>query len=194
MSNPFEVGDRVIIESGMSKKHLGMTGDISHIDGEFCEVDFDLVDDELFFHYLALKPEVIGREKTVIDVSVGADEDTIGADENEADVLSPKCYENDVDYLTKILPEDSAERKTFPVYSGAVKYFPDALACIAKRSYIGNQKHNPDKPLHWDRSKSDDELDAMMRHIIDEDWDCVAWRAMAFLQKYIEKGWRPKDF
>lgn len=105
------------------------------------------------------------------------------------------CQENDVDYLTKsILPDDSQERKTFPVYSGCVKYFPDALAAVSKRSYIGNNQHNPDKPLHWDRSKSGDELDALERHIIQGDWDCVAWRALAHLQKELEKGWRPKDW
>jgi hypothetical protein len=27
--------------------------------------------------------------------------------------------------------------------------------------------------------KSADELDALIRHIIDEDWDAVAWRALA---------------
>ena len=32
-----------------------------------------------------------------------------------------------------------------------------------------------------------DELDAMMRHIIDEDWAQVAWRAMANLEKFLER-------
>jgi hypothetical protein len=32
-------------------------------------------------------------------------------------------------------------------------------------------------------SKSADELDAMMRHVIDEDWEQVAWRAMANLER-----------
>lgn len=103
----------------------------------------------------------------------------------------------DTEELSKsinILPEDSAERKTYPVYSGFKQYFPDAIAAVAKRSYIGNEQHNPGAPLHWDRSKSGDELDALERHIIDEDWDCVAWRAMANLQKQLEKGWRPKDW
>jgi hypothetical protein len=57
------------------------------------------------------------------------------------------------------------------------------------------QQHNPDKPLAWDRSKSGDELDALMRHLIDAgtiDTDGVrhsakvAWRALANLQKEIE--------
>ena len=93
--------------------------------------------------------------------------------------------------MTSPFTEDSAERKKFPVYSGLVKYFPLALASVARISYEGNQKHNPDTPLHWDRSKSGDELDALMRHIIDEDWDAVAWRAMANLEKQLEGGWKP---
>jgi hypothetical protein len=51
--------------------------------------------------------------------------------------------------------------------------------------------------LHWDRSKSGDELDALMRHLIDAgtiDTDGVrhsakvAWRALANLQKEIENA------
>lgn len=86
------------------------------------------------------------------------------------------------------LPEDATERKGIPVYSGVIRYFPDALAAIAKVSKVGNDQHNPGKPLHWDRSKSGDELDAMMRHVLDEDWDKVAWRALANLQKELEEA------
>ena len=85
-----------------------------------------------------------------------------------------------------ILPEDAKERKAIPVYSGVIRYFPDALVAVAKLSQKGNDQHNPGTPLHWDRAKSGDELDAMMRHVIDEDWDAVAWRALANLQKQIE--------
>jgi len=89
------------------------------------------------------------------------------------------------------------KRKEIPVYSGVVRYFPDAIKMVAQVSYIGNQQHHPDKPLHWDRNKSTDELDALARHLI----DCgtldddgmphdakVAWRALANLQKYIERN------
>ena len=41
--------------------------------------------------------------------------------------------------------------------------------------------------MFWDRSKSHDELDALMRHLLEEDWIAVAWRALANLQKQIEK-------
>jgi hypothetical protein len=87
--------------------------------------------------------------------------------------------------------EDSKERKKFPVYSGFVNYFPKAMAAVCKLSFEGNEQHNPGTELHWDRSKSGDELDALMRHIIDEDWREVAWRAMANLEKQLEKGWKP---
>ena len=83
--------------------------------------------------------------------------------------------------------DDAQERKDCPVYSGFIKYFPLAIAEVARLSKEGNDQHNPGKPLHWDRSKSGDEKDAMMRHIIDEDWVHVAWRAMANLQKELEK-------
>lgn len=94
-----------------------------------------------------------------------------------------------------MLPTDAKKRKAIPVYSGFVKYFPDAMVAVAELSRIGNDQHNPGKPLHWDRSKSGDELDALTRHLaeagtIDTDGvrhsTKVAWRAMANLQKEIE--------
>lgn len=97
------------------------------------------------------------------------------------------------------LPTNAKERKDVPIYSGMIKYFPDALAEVAKCSKAGNDQHNPGKPLHWDRSKSGDELDALMRHLIDHasgevfDKDGirhmskVIWRACAYVQKAIEE-------
>ena len=85
------------------------------------------------------------------------------------------------------LPTDSKARKQIPIYSGLFKYFPDALIAVAKVSYEGNEQHHPGTNVHWDRSKSTDELDALMRHIIDEEWDKVAWRALAHLQKELEQ-------
>lgn len=85
--------------------------------------------------------------------------------------------------MTSPLPTNSAERKTFPVYSGFVKYFPNAIAAVSHHSWVGNRQHHPDKPLHWDMDKSSDELDALMRHILEEDWEAVAWRAMSNLER-----------
>ena len=88
------------------------------------------------------------------------------------------------------------DRKSTPVFSGVLKYFPDAINEVAKRSKIGNDQHNPNKPLHWDRAKSGDELDALTRHLIeagtmDDDnvrhSTKVAWRSLANLQKELER-------
>lgn len=90
---------------------------------------------------------------------------------------------------------NAQERKETPVYSGVLKYFPDAIRAVAQCSFVGNEQHNPGTPLHWDRSKSQDELDALTRHLMDAgkmDSDGVrhsakiAWRALANLQKEIE--------
>ena len=89
------------------------------------------------------------------------------------------------------------ERKDTPVFSGVLKYFPDALKEVSKCSKAGNAQHNPNKPLFWDRSKSGDELDALTRHLIDHSVDPVdtdgvlhlakvAWRSLAALQKHLE--------
>lgn len=96
-----------------------------------------------------------------------------------------------------MLPTEAQERKAVPIYSGVIKYFPRALAAVAELSRIGNEQHNPGKPLHWDRSKSGDELDALTRHLVEAgtiDTDGVrhsakvAWRALANLEKELENG------
>jgi len=93
----------------------------------------------------------------------------------------------------------AAKRKQAPIYSGVIKYFPNAIKAVAKCSFIGNEQHNPGTPLHWDRAKSGDELDACMRHLTDhatgDEMDDdgilhltkVAWRALAMLEKTLEK-------
>jgi hypothetical protein len=95
------------------------------------------------------------------------------------------------------LPTDGKERKKFPVASGLLDYFPDALVAVAEVSWRGNQQHNPGQPMHWARSKSTDEADTMIRHFLQRglrDTDGLrhtakmAWRALALLQKEIEAG------
>jgi len=87
------------------------------------------------------------------------------------------------------------ERKAIPVYSGFVSYFPNAMKEVAQCSYKANKQHNGDEPLHWAMEKSKDELDALMRHLIDHasgiDWDDdgirhltkVCWRSLAMLER-----------
>lgn len=91
----------------------------------------------------------------------------------------------------------SKNRKDYPVWTGVLDYFPDALMEVSRISKIGNDQHHKGKPLHWDKSKSTDHLDALTRHLLqarelDED-GCmhlskVAWRALAALQDYIDKN------
>lgn len=93
--------------------------------------------------------------------------------------------------MTGPFPDDSAERKTYPMYSGLLQYFPAALAKVAHHSYIGNEKHNPGQPLHHDRAKSDDEPDALVRHLMEGDYVGCAWRALSLLQKDCEAKGAP---
>lgn len=95
-----------------------------------------------------------------------------------------------------VLPTDAKERKGIPLYSGLVKYFPDALVAVARLSQIGNDQHNFGQPLHWSREKSSDHHDTLLRHLFESgtiDTDGVrhstklAWRALAILQLEIEK-------
>lgn len=94
-----------------------------------------------------------------------------------------------------IMPTDSAARKALPVVSGVLDYFPDAILAVAEVSRIGSEQHHPGKPLHWDRSKSKDQADTLVRHLMERgtrDTDGarhtakVAWRALALLQLEIE--------
>jgi hypothetical protein len=93
------------------------------------------------------------------------------------------------------LPDEAAARKTFPIASGFMDYFPDAIAAVSNISHRGNEQHNPGQPLHWARGKSADEADTMLRHFLQRgtiDTDGVrhtakmCWRALALLQKEIE--------
>ncbi len=95
------------------------------------------------------------------------------------------------------------KRKEHPVFSGVLKYFPDALMEISKCSLQGQLQHNPDKPLAWDRTKSSDDLDALTRHLLqagemDEDGILhstkVAWRSLANLQKELEEIKKEEKF
>lgn len=99
-----------------------------------------------------------------------------------------------------MLPAESQERKKYPIASGVLDYFPDALAEIARVSYEGNQQHNPGEPLHWARGKSTDQDDTIIRHFLERgkrDADGMrhsaklAWRALALLQLELEAEGAP---
>jgi hypothetical protein len=101
----------------------------------------------------------------------------------------------------------SAERKEYPVTTGFVDYFPDAMALVSHLSWAGNEKHNPGQPLHWARSKSTDQPDCIGRHLMERDGAdeivlkdgrvvvvphrvALAWRAMAELQLWAEQEYQ----
>jgi hypothetical protein len=98
-------------------------------------------------------------------------------------------------------PKSEAQhRKERPIASGVLDYFPDALMEVAYCSYMGNKQHNTGEKVTWDRSKSADESDALIRHFLkrgEVDTDGVshsaklAWRALAMLQKEIENEAHP---
>lgn len=94
-----------------------------------------------------------------------------------------------------------SDRKSQPVFSGVLMYFPDAVRVISEHSYRGNLKHNPGQPMHWAKEKSKDHADCIARHLIDigPNWDeldpetgslhaaALAWRALALLQTVLER-------
>lgn len=118
------------------------------------------------------------------------------------------CYEHELKVVKRVelknqpttLPTDSNERKNIPLYSGPLKYFPAALMGVAKVCKVGNDKHNPGKPLQHSRGKSSDHEDCILRHLVDlsenggrdengiPQVDYIAWRALALAQVWHEKN------
>jgi hypothetical protein len=100
-----------------------------------------------------------------------------------------------------LLPEKSEDRKSIPITSGVLDYFPAALAEVAKVSKAGNDKHNPGQPLHHARGKSMDHADCIARHLLERgSVDRItgvrhsaelAWRALALLQEEMEAEGAP---
>jgi 5'(3')-deoxyribonucleotidase len=86
-----------------------------------------------------------------------------------------------------VFPSESKSRKKIPLCTGVLDYFPDALFAVCEVSRKGSEQHHPGEPIHWDKSKSSDEADALLRHLIDRgklDSDGmrhsakVAWRGL----------------
>ncbi len=122
----------------------------------------------------------------------------LGTYEHSAEAAAP------LKGLPPFMSTDSAVRKNMPVATGVLAYFPDALLCVAWISKVGNDKHNPGEPLHWAKEKSQDEPDAMTRHLLDSfrgvapdpgleplgdlgHMASIAWRALANLQRACDK-------
>ena len=90
---------------------------------------------------------------------------------------------------------DAVSRKNAPMARGLLDYFPDALAEVAEVSRVGSEQHHPGTGIWWDKTKSADDPDCILRHLIDRgkrDTDGtrhsakVAWRALAMLQREID--------
>lgn len=117
-----------------------------------------------------------------------------------------------------MLPTDYKARKDFPLLTFLAGYFPDAIEALVELSKAGNAQHGIDGQvptnspfmlegdrIAWDRDKSTNEVETMMRHLWDHerakrgdhgmskiDVDGVLhivkafWRAGAEAQKTIE--------
>ena len=100
-----------------------------------------------------------------------------------------------------LLSSDAAERKTIPIASGVLDYFPAAIIEVAKVSRTGNVQHNGEgAPMQWSRGKSMDQADTIIRHFLERgtiDTDGLrhsaklAWRALALLQLEMEAAGAP---
>lgn len=89
------------------------------------------------------------------------------------------------------------KNKEYPMATGCLDYFPDALAEISHVSKVATDQHHPGEPMHWDRNKSSGHADCLLRHLskrgkLDTDGTRhsakVAWRALAILQVELEGG------
>lgn len=97
------------------------------------------------------------------------------------------------------LPTTPDHRKHYPLWTGVMLYFPDAMLAVSEVSRVGNEQHNPNEPLHWAREKSTDQMNTATRHMLDHSlgnhkdtdgtWHLAkaVWRLCAELQLAIEQ-------
>lgn len=98
---------------------------------------------------------------------------------------------NDGARLPSTLPNGSKERKQYPLADVLFGQFPAAMVAIAHHSHKGNDKHNPGQTLQDNRALSKDDENCIMRHLIEGDYEAVAWRAVRLLQKKLEQEGAP---
>jgi hypothetical protein len=99
------------------------------------------------------------------------------------------------------LPVDSSARKDVPMVRGLIDYFPAALAAVAALSLKASKQHGHGDDMHWQRGKSNDHADCIVRHIVDRGTVDpidnerhsvkIAWRALALLQEELEEEGAP---
>jgi hypothetical protein len=136
----------------------------------------------------------MAKTKDKMKVKKTSKKDKIWTDEQAHDFFFGGAFTSSQE--KKVKPQEKINRKEYPVFSGVLKYFPKAIMYISHVSFVGNEQHNKGEPLHWDRTKSTDEPDALVRHLlqageIDDDGllhsGKVAWRSLALLEKELEK-------
>jgi hypothetical protein len=113
--------------------------------------------------------------------------------------VSDESYNRMCDSVMEKINKDDV-RKGVPLFKGVLCYFPDALEEVAKASLAGNKQHLDGQPLHWDKTKSMQQEDSLLRHLndvakgieVDDDGVLhrakIAWRALASLQIYLENN------
>lgn len=92
----------------------------------------------------------------------------------------------------KLLPDDAAARREYPLLAGLLLYFPHACAAVAHHSHVSNEQHNPGEPMRWAKEKSIGTGDQVVRHTVEgvmggEDsvthLTAGAWRALELLER-----------
>ena len=93
--------------------------------------------------------------------------------------LSPKKKARNV-YCRPTQPSE----RTYPIYSGFIRLLPECHCRRVSLELQGQPAASPRQALSTGIKQSpSDELDALMRHMIDGDWEQVAWRAMGNLER-----------
>lgn len=105
--------------------------------------------------------------------------------------VQPSRPLNDGARLPSTLPNDSAERKEYPMAEVLFGQFPAAITAVVHHSWKGNNKHNPGLPMQDNRSKSTDDADCILRHLAEGDYEGMAWRALRLLQRKLEAEGAP---
>jgi hypothetical protein len=100
-----------------------------------------------------------------------------------------------------ILPEDPQERKNLPMWRACLMFFPKTFVAITKLSMKGQKQHKYNEgDIHWDRSKSKDDWDSLIRHMfnlqeaiknkdvagIREHAPAISWRGNAISEKALD--------
>lgn len=98
---------------------------------------------------------------------------------------------NDGAIYPSALPNDSEARKQYPLGSVLFGQFPAAMVGLAHHSWKGNNKHNPGQDLQDNRTKSTDDLECALRHLLEGDYPAAHWRVARLHQKWCEANGAP---